>query len=141
MIGTDGWMWFNHATPGDGQDAHLILTCHYHGDAETALHVAEAEASLNRLHHYCSEAEFPFEHYITCMSECFELTEDSQQRLSEPQKVKKMLDGVVSTYAKVVAIKAVVCSTHPNDFNRVSTLMAGQIVLLFPDRFSTKRTS
>jgi hypothetical protein len=22
MIGTDGWTWFNHATPGDGWDAH-----------------------------------------------------------------------------------------------------------------------
>jgi hypothetical protein len=47
MIGTDGWTWFNHATPGDGCDAHLILTRHYRGDAEMALHAAEAEASLH----------------------------------------------------------------------------------------------
>jgi hypothetical protein len=131
MIGTNGWTWFNRATPGDGRDAHLILTRHYHGDAETSLRAAEAEASLNHLH-YRSEVVFPFEHYITCMSECFELMEDNQQGFSEPQKVKKMLDDVMSTNAKVVAIKAVVRSTHPNNFNRASNLMAGQIALLFP---------
>jgi hypothetical protein len=138
MIGTDGWTWFNRATPGDGRDAHLILTRHYRGDAETALRAAEAEASLHRLH-YRSEAVFPFERYITRMSECFELMEDNQQGFSEPQKVKKMLDGVVSTNAEVVAIKAVVRSTHPNDFNRASNLMAGQIALLFPAATSDLR--
>jgi hypothetical protein len=138
MIGTDGWTWFNRATLGDGRDAHLIITRHYRGDAETALRAAEAEASLNRLH-YRSEAVFPFERYITRMSECFELMEDNQQGFSEPQKVKKMLDGVVSTNAEVVAIKAVVRSTHPNDFNRASTLMSGQIALLFPAATSDLR--
>jgi hypothetical protein len=138
MIGTDGWTWFNRATPGDGWDAHLILTRHYRGDAETALRAAEAEASLNHLH-YRNEAVFPFKQYITRMSECFELMEDNQQGFSEPQKVKKMLDGVVSTNAEVVAIKAVVRSTHPNDFNRASNLMAGQIALLFPAAMSDLR--
>jgi hypothetical protein len=116
----------------------LILTRHYRGDAETALRAAEAEASLYRLH-YRSEAVFPFERYITRMSECFELMEDNQQGFSEPQKVKKMLDGIVSTNAEVVAIKAVVHSTHPNDFNRASNLMAGQIALLFPAATSDLR--
>jgi hypothetical protein len=138
MIGTDGWTWFNRATLGDGRDAHLIITRHYYGDAETALCAAEVEASLNRLH-YRSEAVFPFERYITRMSECFELMEDNQQGFSEPQKVKKMLDGVVSTNAEVVAIKAVVRSTHPNDFNRGSNLMSGQIALLFPAATSDLR--
>jgi hypothetical protein len=132
MIGTNnGWTWFNHATLGDGCDAHLIITHHYHGDAETALCAAKVEASLNRLH-YHSKVVFPFEHYITWMSKCFELMEDNQQGFLEPQKVKKMLDGVVSMNAEVVAIKAVVHLTHSNDFNHASTLMSGQIALLFP---------
>jgi hypothetical protein len=106
------------------------------------LHAAEAEASLNHLH-YRSEAVFPFERYITRMSECFELMEDNQQGFSEPQKVKKMLDGVVYgvvlTNAEVVAIKVVVRLTHPNDFNHASTLMSGQIALLFPAATSDLR--
>jgi hypothetical protein len=131
MIGTDGWTRFNHATVGDGCDAHLLITQHYRGDAETALRAAEAEATLNCLH-YHNETSFSFERYITHMSECFELMEDNHQGFSEAQKVKKMLDGVVLTNAEVVAIKVVVRSTHPTDFNSASTLMAGQIALLYP---------
>jgi hypothetical protein len=131
MIGTDGRTWFNRATVGDGRDAHLLITQHYRGDAETAFCASEAEAALNRLH-YRNEASFPFERYITRMSECFELMDDNHQGFSEPQKVKKMLDGVISTNAEVVAIKAVVRTAHPTDFNAASTLMAGQIALLYP---------
>jgi hypothetical protein len=39
------------------------------------------------------------------MSECFELMDDNNQGLSEPQKVKKMLNGVISTNPEVIAIK------------------------------------
>jgi hypothetical protein len=116
----------------------LLITQHYHGDAKTALHVAEAEATLNQLH-YRNETSFLFQHYITRMSECFELMEDNNQGFSEAQKVKKMLDGVVSTNAEVVAIKAVVCTAHPTDFNGTSTFMASQIALLYPAATSDLR--
>jgi hypothetical protein len=110
----------------------LIITRHYRGDAEVALRAAVAEAKLTRLHYRGNEAVFSFDNYITRMSECFELMEDNHQGLSKPQKVKKMLDGVISTNPKVIAIKAVVSSKYPNNFNQASTLMANQIALLFP---------
>jgi hypothetical protein len=66
------------------------------------------------------------------MCECFELLADNDQGLSNAQKVKKMLDGVLSTNAEVVAIKAVVRSMHPMNFNSASTLMPNQIAILFP---------
>jgi hypothetical protein len=65
------------------------------------------------------------------MSECFELMEDNHQGLSEPQKVKKMLEGIITTNGEILAIKAVVRTKHRNDFNQASTLMASQIALLF----------
>jgi hypothetical protein len=46
--------------------------------------------------------------------------DDNNQGLSEAQKVKKLLKGVTSTNPEVIAIKAVVRSTHPTDFNRAS---------------------
>jgi hypothetical protein len=46
MIATDGWTWFNRAPNGDGCAAHLIIKHHYHGDAETAVRAAEAEACI-----------------------------------------------------------------------------------------------
>jgi hypothetical protein len=132
VVGTDAWTWFNRATVGDGRNAHLLLTRHYRGDAEVALRAAEAEADLNRLHYRGNEAVFSFNKYITRMSECFELMEDNQQGLSEPQKVKRMLEGIISTNPELYAIKAVVRTAHPTNFNLASRLMAEQVALLYP---------
>jgi hypothetical protein len=140
MIGTDGWTWFNRAPNGDGRAAHLLIDRHYRGDAETALRAAEAEATLQKLH-YRNEAVFSFEKYITRMCECFELLEDNDQGLSDAQKVKKMLAGIVSTNQEIVSLKTVVCTNHPNDFDSASTLMATQIALLFPSAENEHRTN
>jgi hypothetical protein len=110
----------------------LIITRHFRGDAEVALRAAVAEAKLTKLHYRGNELVFLFETYITRMSECFELMEDNHQGLSEPQKVKKMLEGIITTNGEILAIKAVIHTKHPNDFNQASTLMASQIALLFP---------
>jgi hypothetical protein len=140
MIGTDGWTWFNRAPNGDGRAAHLLIDKHYRGDAETALRAAEAEATLQKLH-YWNEAVFSFEKYVTRMSECFELLEDNDQGLSDAQKVKKMLAGIVSTNQEIVSLKTVVRTNHPNDFDSASTLMATQIALLYPSAENEHRTN
>jgi hypothetical protein len=139
MVDTDGWTWFNRAREGDGRGAHLIIMTHYRGDAETARRAAEAEAQLDRLF-YKNEAAFPFETYVTHLNECFELLKDNEQALSEAQKVKRLLKGVTSTNQEVIALKAVVRSTHPTDFDAASTLMAGQIAILFPAAAMTPDT-
>jgi hypothetical protein len=131
MVDTDGWTWFNRADNGNGRQAHQIITTHYRGTAETARRAAEAEAMLERLH-YKSEASFSFEKYVTKMNECFELLKDNDQDLAEAQKVKKLLNGVKTNHPEVNALKTVVRATHPTDFNAATTLMAGQIAVLFP---------
>jgi hypothetical protein len=131
MVDTDGWTWFNRAGNGNGRQAHQIITTHYSGTAETARRAAEAEAMLERLH-YKSEASFTFERYVTKMNECFELMKDNDQDLAEAQKVKKLLNGVKSNHTEVNALKTVVRTNHPTDFNAATTLMAGQIAVLFP---------
>jgi hypothetical protein len=132
MINTDGWTWFNHARKGDGRHAHTITTTHYRGTAETARRAAEAESMLECLH-YMSEASFSFEKYVTKMNECFKLMDDNDQVLAEAQKVKKLLNGVKSsTHPEINALKTVVRATHPTDFNAATTLMAGQIAVIFP---------
>jgi hypothetical protein len=66
------------------------------------------------------------------MNECFELMKDNDQDLAEAQKVKKLLNGVKSNHPEVNALKTVVRTNHPTDFNAATTLMAGQIAVLFP---------
>ena len=131
MIGTKGWTWFNQTPDGDGRAAHIYLTEHYLGTAETGRRAAEAEAQLMRLH-YKSEASFPFEKYVTRLYECFEALEDNKQGLIDAQKVKKMLENVSSTNMEVISLKTVIRERYPNDFAQASTHMAGQIALIFP---------
>jgi hypothetical protein len=132
MIDTNRWTWFSRGVEEDGRGAHQIITTHYWEDTETAhRRAAEAEAFLDHLH-YKNEKAFPFKKYITRLNKCFELLDENDQSISEAQKIKRMLKGVMSMNPEVIAIKAVVRLTHPTNFNRASTLMAGQIAVLFP---------
>jgi hypothetical protein len=74
MIATEGWAWFNQTPDGDGRAAHIFLSEHYLGTAETGRRAAEAEAQIQRLH-YKNEASFTFEKYTTRLYECFEALE------------------------------------------------------------------
>jgi hypothetical protein len=67
--------------------------------------------------------------------------EDNDQGLSDAQKVKKMLAGIVSTNQEIISLKTVVRTNHPNDFDSASTLMATQIALLFPSAENEHRTN
>ena len=138
MIGTEGWTWFNQTPDGEGRAAHIYLTEHYLGTAETGRRAAEAEAQLLRLH-YKNEASFPFEKYITRLHECFEALEDNQQGLIDAQKVKKMLENVSSTNMEIISLKTVIRERYPNDFAQASTHMAGQIALIAPAAHSELR--
>lgn len=131
MIGTDGYTWFSRAPRGNGRAAHLLIEEHYRGDAEVALRAASAEARMKGLF-YKQQSSMPFEKYLTRLNECWELMEDNDQFYSDAQKVKKLLDGVKSEDPEVVAIKAVIRSTYPNNYNAASTMMSGQIAILFP---------
>jgi hypothetical protein len=82
--------------------------------------------------HYRNEAALPFEQYVTKLSECFELMADNDQQLSEAQKVKYLLDGMISTNPDIIAIKAVVREKFPTSFNQASLSLAGQISLMYP---------
>jgi hypothetical protein len=58
MIGTERWAWFNQTSDGNGRAAHIHLTDHYLGTAETNCRAAEAEAQLAHLP-YKNEASSP----------------------------------------------------------------------------------
>jgi hypothetical protein len=79
MIGTDGWTWFHCAQEGNGRSAHILISEHYRGTAETARCATEAKAQLARLFY---KGETPLFKFETCLRECFELLEDNDQGLS-----------------------------------------------------------
>jgi hypothetical protein len=75
------------------------------------------------------------------LRKCFELLEDNDQGLSDAQKVKKMLAGIVLTNQEIVLLKTVVCTNHPNDFESARMKMATQIALLVPSAKNEHRTN
>jgi hypothetical protein len=126
MNGTDGWAWFNQAQVGNGRQTHQLIVEHYRGTPEVARRAAEAEAALEKLH-YVNENAKPFEAYVSQMTEQFELLEDNDQGLSETQKVKYLLKGVISTHPDVRGIISQVRAMHSTNFYDASKHFAGQL--------------
>jgi hypothetical protein len=129
MNGTDGWAWFNQAQVGNGRQAHQLIVEHYRGTPEVARRAAEAEAALEKLH-YINENAVLFEEYVSRMTEQFELLEDNDQGLSETQKVKQFLKGILSTHPDVRGIISQVRSQFSTNFYEASKHFAGQLSLI-----------
>jgi hypothetical protein len=132
MIGTDGWTWFHRAPEGNGRSAHILISEHYRGTAETARRAAEAEAQLAKLFYKGETPLFKFETYITRLRECFELLEDNDQGYSGAQKVNAMLKGITSTHPRITSLSTTILTTHPTDFEGASSVMANVISRIFP---------
>jgi hypothetical protein len=129
MNGTDGWAWFNQAQVGNGREAHQVIVDHYRGTPEVARRAAEAEAALEKLH-YINENAVSFEEYVSRMTEQFELLEDNDQGLSETQKVKQFLKGILSTHPDVRGIISQIRSQFSTNFYEASKHFAGQLSLI-----------
>jgi tRNA-dihydrouridine synthase len=86
-----------------------LIVEHYFGTPEVARRAAEAEAALEK-HHYVNEQAMSFKEYVSRMTEQFELLEDNDQGLSDLQKVKQFLKGILSTHPDVRSIISQVCS-------------------------------
>jgi hypothetical protein len=90
---------------------------------------AEAEAAIEKLH-YHNEQAVSFEEYVSRMTENFELLEDNEQGLSETQKIKQFLAGIVSTHPDVYGIKSQVRSMFMNNFYEASKHFASQLSMI-----------
>jgi hypothetical protein len=131
MIGTDGWAWFNQAPVGNGRAAHRLIVNHYRGNPETARRAAQAEADIEKLVYYKENPpHMTFEKYVSRLTENFVLLEDNDQGLSETQKVKQFLKGIMSTHTDVMHIKSQTRANYPTDFHGAITFMAMQLSLI-----------
>jgi hypothetical protein len=132
MIDTDGWTWFSRAPDGDGRRAHILISEHYRGTAETAKRAAEADALLARLYYKGETPNFTFEKYVTRLREAFELLADNEQPLTGAQKVKQMLKGFICTHPRVTPLITAVMKDHSTNFEEASSMMANVISQIFP---------
>jgi hypothetical protein len=129
MNGTDGWAWFNQAQVGNGRQAHQLIVEHYQGTAEVARRAAEAEAAIDALF-YQNKQALKFESYLSCLSENFDLLEDNDQGLSETQKEKKFLEGIISTHQDVINIKGQIRDRFSTNFYEAAKHFAAQLLMI-----------
>ncbi len=73
---TEGATWFEKVKNGDGRAAHLLLREHYVDKAHDQRRAASAQANLESLF-WKNESSFPFEKFLTCISEAFMEMEDA----------------------------------------------------------------
>lgn len=131
VLGTEGWAWFQGVTNGDGRGAMKRTTEHYFGTAHTNRSAVEGESKLSKTY-YWNESYFPFDKYISKLTEIFQDLEDANEPKTEHQKVNIMLSQVQSSNPEVVALKTTIRHSYPEDFIGARDAMGAQIASIFP---------
>jgi hypothetical protein len=117
LIDSPGWAWIEpHDTAEDGRAAYMVWTAHYNGEGELSKRTVIAKARLDQVH-YRNERSMSFEKCTKIMTKCFNtLHKDKEQRLSDQQKVKKLLKAIHCQDAELLAVKAVIDQQYPRDY-------------------------
>ena len=117
LIDTAGWAWiepFNASE--DGRSAFWAWSDHYNGRGEMSKRTALAKARIDSLH-YKNERSMSFEKYTEFLTKAFTtLEKDEDERLSNRQKVERLIKGINTGDAELQASKAVIMQNYPRDF-------------------------
>ncbi len=128
LIDTPGWAWIESFNDTEnGRDAFLAWSDHYNGKGELSKRTALAKAHLEGLH-YKSETSMTFERYCELLTKCFAiLHKDEDQRLSNRQKVERLLKGIKSSEAALAGVTAVIEQSYPSDFAGACAYFSSQV--------------
>jgi len=108
LSGTPAWTWISKFERAeDGKKAMKALRSHYDGPGEVEKRVAYAFSELETAH-YKSERVFPFESYVTKLSEAFGILEDNRMHKEERERVEYLLKGIQSDNFVIVSAKTTV---------------------------------
>jgi hypothetical protein len=128
LINTPGWTWIEsfNATE-NGRGAFLAWATHYNGQGELSKRTAMAKAKIKNLF-YKNEWSLTFEKVMEILSKSFSiLDKDPDERLSEHQKVEKLLSCIQTQDMEMVAQKSIIASQYPNDFSGACNYFSAQV--------------
>lgn len=129
LADTPGYEWIREfdATQ-DGRAAYLALRAHYNGEGELRKRTTLATETL-RTAHYKNEQVFSFEKYSETLTKAFAtLDKDPDERLSERQKVTKLVDGINVSDGTLVAAKQYVMAQFPANFSGAVSHFGSMVV-------------
>jgi hypothetical protein len=128
LINMPGWTWIEsfNATE-NGRGAFLAWATHYNGQGELSKHMAMAKAKIKNLF-YKNERSLKFEKVMEILSKLFSiLDKDLDERLSEHQKVEKLLSCIQTQVMEMVAQKSIIASQYLNDFLGACNYFSAQV--------------
>jgi hypothetical protein len=128
LVDSPGWAWIEpHDTAEDGRAAFMAWTMHYNGEGELSKRTAIAKSKLDQLH-YRNERSMGFEKCTEIMTKCFNtLHKDPDQRLSDRQKVEKLLKAIKCQDSELLAAKPVIDQQFPRDYVGACRYFSSQV--------------
>jgi hypothetical protein len=127
--GTNAENWMHRVNCG--KLAMEALQSHYDGDAEAEKRKRAAKSDLQSLY-YRHEAAFLFEKYINRMKKCFDVLDKYQVQYYEEDKVKLLLDKILSNHGEVKTQVSICRASYSSSFVSASTYMSREISRIFP---------
>jgi hypothetical protein len=128
LINTPGWTWiesFNATENGCG--AFLAWATHYNGQGELLKCTAMAKVKIKNLF-YKNEQSLMFEKVMEILLKSFSiLDKDPDERLSEHQKVEKLLSCIQTQDMEMVTQKLIIASQYLNDFLGACNYFSAQV--------------
>ena len=117
LIGTAGWAWIEPMNARENGRAAFWAWCdHYNGQGELSKRTSLAKSRVESLH-YKNEQSMSFEKYTELLTKCFTtLDKDPDEKVSERQKVERLLKGINTPDAELLACKAVISQNYRANF-------------------------
>ena len=130
---TAAWDWIQeYDRTSNGRAAWLALCDHYNGEAEENKRVDMAHEQLKQLY-YTNETTFPFEKFLTKLKAAFAvLDEVKDEKLSDKQKVHKMLDMIRSNDPALISAVTVTRKEYKTDFTGAANYFSSEVTRIYP---------
>ena len=109
VSGTSGYTWIrDHDRSKNGWATWMALVVHYEGGGQREKRMSAALATIKALH-YKNESVFAYEDFSCKLLEAFRDLKDTDEELSEFQKVKLLLEKIQITQPRAEVAKSHVC--------------------------------
>ena len=131
LIGSAGWAWIEPMNSReDGRAAFWAWSNHYNGQGELSKRTSLAKSRVETLH-YKNEQSISFEKYTELLTKCFTtLDKDPDERVSNRQKIERLLKGIKTPDTELLACKAVISQNYRADFTGACAYFGQEVAQL-----------
>ena len=133
VAGTSGYTWIrDHDRSQNGRSTWMALVVHYEEGGQHEKRMSAALATIKALH-YKNESVFPYEDFSRKLLEAFSDFKDTDEELSEFQKVKLLLERIQITQPRAEVAKSHVCQNFRADVDGAIAYLGTEFVDMFAD--------